>query len=77
MDKPIMYYWGPCTTCAIATRYADEHGIELDLRDVEQEQPYNELLALGGDANQIPYLYIDEELFEGLDAVLKRLEALA
>ena len=57
MDKPIMYYWAPCTTCAIATRYADEHGIELDLRDVEYEGPYNELLGLGGDANKIPYLY--------------------
>ena len=77
MDKPIMYYWGPCPTCAIATRYADEHGIELDLRDVEQEAPYNELLALGGDANKIPYLYDGEHLFEGLDAVNARLEELA
>ena len=77
MEKPIMYYWAPCTTCAIATRYADEHGIALDLRDVEQEGPYNELLALGGDANKIPYLYDGEQLFEGLDAVKAKLETLA
>ena len=36
MATPILYYWEPCTTCAIATRYANEHGIDLDLRDVEQ-----------------------------------------
>jgi glutaredoxin len=77
MDKPILYYWGPCSTCAIATRFADEHGIELDLRDVEQVPPYEELLALGGDANKIPYLYDGEQLYEGLTAVLERLQTLA
>ena len=76
MDKPILYYWAPCSTCAIATRYADEHGIELDLRDVEQVPPYEELLALGGDANKIPYLYDGEQLFEGLAAVLEHLQTL-
>lgn len=77
MDKPILYYWAPCTTCAIATKYADEHGIELDLRDVEYEGPYNELLALGGNADLIPYLYDGEQLYEGLDAVKAQLETLA
>jgi glutaredoxin len=77
MSKPIMYYWPPCPTCAIATKFADENGIELDLRDVEQEGPYNELLALGGDANKIPYLYVDDQLFEGLDAVKEKLATLA
>ena len=67
MDKPILYYWAPCPTCAIATRFAEEKGVELDLRDVEQEGPYNELLSLGGDANKIPYLYDGEQLFEGVD----------
>lgn len=76
MSKPIMYYWAPCPTCAIATEFADEKGIELDLRDVEQEGPYNELLALGGDANKIPYLYVGEQLYEGLDAVKEKLGAL-
>ena len=76
MDKPIMYSWAPSPTCAIATRYADEHGIALDLRDVEQEGPYNELLSLGGDANKIPYLYDGEQLVEGLDAVKAKLETL-
>ena len=77
MDKPILYYWAPCTTCAIATKYANEHGIELDLRDVEYEGPYNELVALGGDANQIPYFYDGEQLVEGLDAVLEHLKTIA
>ena len=77
MDKPILYYWGPCSTCAIATRFAAEQGIELDLRDVEQVAPYEELLALGGDANKIPYLYDGEHLFEGVNAVVERLRALA
>ena len=77
MEKPILYYWAPCPTCAIATRFADEHGVELDLRDVEQVAPYNELIALGGDANNIPYLYDGEQLFEGLEAVKARLETLA
>ena len=77
MDNLIMYYWGPCPTCAIATKYADEHGISLDLRDVEQVEPYNELLALGGDANKIPYLYNGEQLIEGLDAVLAHLKTVA
>ena len=76
MDKPILYYWAPCPTCALATRYADEHGIQLDLRDVEQEGPYNELLSLGGDANKIPYFYDGDRLIEGVDAVLQHLKAL-
>ena len=77
METPILYYWAPCPTCSIATHYAAEHGIALDLRDVEQVGPYNELLALGGDANKIPYLYDGEQLFEGLDAVKAHLETLA
>ena len=77
VDKMVMYYWGPCPTCAIATKFADEHGIALDLRDVEQVDPYNELLALGGDANKIPYLYDGAQLVEGIDAVMDRLKALA
>ena len=48
MEKPVLYYWAPCATCSVAVNYAQEHGIELDLRDVEQEQPYAELTALGG-----------------------------
>lgn len=77
MATPILYYWAPCTTCAPTVTYAEEHGIDLDKRDVEQEGPYNELLALGGDANLIPYLYIDEELICGQQAVLDKLATLA
>ena len=76
MEKPILYYWAPCSTCAVAVNRADELGIELDKRDVEQEVPYQELLALGGDANKIPYLYVDGELIEGQEAVLAKLEAM-
>ena len=77
MDKPILYYWGPCTTCAVATKFADDTGIELDKRDVEQVPPYEELLALGGDANKIPYLYDGTNLYEGLDAVMGYLKGIA
>ena len=75
-ETPILYYWGPCPTCAVTVDFAREHGIELDKRDVEQEQPYQELLALGGDANKIPYLYVGGELIEGQEAVLAKLEAM-
>lgn len=47
---------------------------ELDKRDVEQEAPYNELLALGGDANLIPYLYDDEKLYNGVEDVIAHLK---
>lgn len=70
MAAPILYYWAPCETCSVTTRFANEHGIDLDLRDVEQEAPYQELLALGGDADLIPYLYADEQLVQGNDAVI-------
>ena len=70
MDKPILYHWAPCATCSVTSSFADEHGIELDKRDVEQEQPYQELLALGGDANLIPYLYAEGELYQGNDAII-------
>lgn len=76
METPILYYWAPCATCSVAVNYANEHGIELDKRDVEQEAPYNELLALGGDANKIPYLYMEGELIEGQEAVLAKLATL-
>ena len=71
MEKPILYYWAPCSTCSV-----DELGIELDKRDVEQEVPYQELLALGGDANKIPYLYVGGELIEGQEAVLAKLKTM-
>ena len=74
MDKPILYYWGPCETCAVTVQFAEENGIELDKRDVEQEQPYQELLALGGDANLIPYLYSEEKLFNGNDEIIAYLK---
>lgn len=70
MEKPILYYWAPCATCSVVTHFADEHGIELDKRDVEQEAPYQELLALGGDADLIPYLYVEEKLINGNDDVI-------
>lgn len=77
MDKPILYYWAPCPTCSVAVHFAQENGIDLDLRDVEQEEPFNELTALGGDANNIPFLYLDGQLIEGNDAVLAKLKELA
>ncbi len=70
MAAPVLYYWAPCSTCSVVVNYANEKGIELDKRDVEQEVPYQELLALGGDANLIPYLYVNGELINGNDAVI-------
>ncbi len=54
--------------------YANEKGIELDKRDVEQVAPYEELLALGGDANLIPYLYNAGQLIQGNDEIIAYLE---
>ena len=54
--------------------YANEKGIELDKRDVEQVAPYEELLALGGDANFIPYLYDAGQLIQGNDEIIAYLE---
>ena len=55
---------------------ANEKGIELDKRDVEQVAPYEELLALGGDANLIPYLYDAGQLIQGNDEIIAYLEQL-
>lgn len=74
MAAPILYYWAPCSTCSVVVNYANEKGIELDKRDVEQEAPYQELLALGGDANLIPYLHVGDELIQGNDAIIEYLE---
>lgn len=74
MDTPILYYWAPCETCAVTVTYANEHGIELDKRDVEQQAPYDELTQLGGDANLIPYLYVDGQLINGNDDIIAYLE---
>lgn len=71
MATPILYYWAPCPTCSVTVHYADEHGIELDKRDVEQVAPYQELLALGGDADLIPYLYVDDQLIQGNEAIIE------
>ena len=54
--------------------YANEKGIELDKRDVEQVGPYEELLALGGDANLIPYLHDAGQLIQGNDEIIAYLE---
>lgn len=74
MAAPILYYWAPCPTCSIVTHFAAENGIELDKRDIEQQEPYDELLALGGDENLIPYLYDGETLVQGNDAVMDYLK---
>lgn len=73
-QKPILYYWGPCPTCALTVDFAEKHGIELDKRDVEQQAPYDELCALGGDANKIPYLYDSGQLLNGVDDINAYLE---
>lgn len=70
---PILYYWAPCKTCSVVVNFAEEHGIALDKRDVEFEEPYQELLALGGDANLIPYLYDNGQLICGDNAVVEYL----
>ncbi len=70
MAAPILYYWAPCETCSVVTSFAAEKGIELDKRDVEQEAPYQELLALDGDADLIPYLSADGQLIQGNDAII-------
>lgn len=74
MSEPVLYYWGPCPTCSLVTEFADANGILLDKRDVEQEGPYNELLALGGDANAIPYLYDGETLYNGVEEIIDHLK---
>lgn len=73
MAAPILYYWAPCATCSVVVNYAEEHGIELDKRDIEQEEPYAELLALGGVGDNIPYLYAEDRLIEGNDACIEYL----
>ena len=74
MAAPILYYWTPCATCSVVVNYANEKGIELDKRDVEQVGPYEELLALGGDANLIPYLHDEGQLIQGNDEIIAYLE---
>ena len=74
MSTPILYYWPPCTVCAPVVSFAEVNDIELDKRDVEQQAPYDELLALGGDANVIPYLHVDGELINGAEACIAYLE---
>ena len=71
MSAPILYYWAPCKNCSPVVNVADENGIELDKRDVEQVPPYEELLALGGDANLIPYLLDEGRLIQGTDAIIE------
>ncbi len=74
MNVPVLYYWAPCAVCEPVVSFAEAHGIELDTRDVEQQDPYDELLALGGDANVIPYLHVDGELINGAEACIAYLE---
>ena len=75
MSAPILYYWAPCKNCSPVVSFAEEKGIELDKRDVEQVSPYEELLALGGDANLIPYLYDEGQLIQGTETIIDYLEA--
>ena len=77
MEMPVLYYWGPCPTCKLVTARADELGIALDKRDIEQVLPYEELLKLGGDGNKIPYLYYQGELVQGVEACKQLLDKIA
>ena len=74
MAEPILFYWPPCSRCKVVTDFADENHIELDKRDVEQQEPYDQLLELGGDSNKIPYLFDEDRLIQGEDNVVHYLK---
>lgn len=61
----ILYYKQSCSFCQRVLQMADNFGVSLDLRDVEEDETaLAELLAHGG-KQQVPYL-VDESRGESM-----------
>ncbi len=59
-----LYYRPTCPFCRRVINEANELGIELNKKDIEEEEIAKELIALGGKL-QVPYL-MDESANKGM-----------
>ena len=65
----VLYKAGWCPYCAKVLRFMEAEGIELPLRDIDDPQVAEELIAIGG-KRQVPCLVIDGvALYESDDII--------
>ncbi|RAP29899.1 glutaredoxin [Candidatus Marinamargulisbacteria bacterium SCGC AG-343-D04] len=72
MKKSLIFYtMYSCPFCARVVQYLEEHGVELEFRDILETPDYRqELIDLGGKA-QVPCLSIDNfPLYESEDIIM-------
>ncbi len=76
-QKLILYIGNTCPYCARVTDYLKQHPMDIEIKDVwEDEKANQELLALAG-RSQVPCLRIDDTyMHESLD-IIEKLKTLA
>ena len=67
----ILYYKPTCPFCQKVLMYAEKNGVEFTLKNIEEEENAENLIALGG-KRQVPFLVNDEDetkLYESDDII--------
>lgn len=68
--KLILYYFPGCPFCGRVTVFIEEHDIDLEKRDIRQDDTIKqELMAIGG-KTQVPCLVIDgKPMYESMEII--------
>ncbi|MFA5260138.1 MAG: glutaredoxin [Candidatus Omnitrophota bacterium] len=62
MNELLLYYKSTCPSCQKVLHFIDEQGIELPLKNIDQNAEFRkELLAIGGKP-QVPCLFINGQV---------------
>ncbi len=54
MEKPILYYWAPCSTCSVAVNLADELGISSTSATSSRKPPTKSCLRSAATRTRFP-----------------------
>lgn len=70
MNKLVLFYKPTCPFCQKVLAYLDERNIDIEKRDILQDQQALEELINVGGKKQVPCLFIDDKpLYESNDII--------
>ncbi len=70
MNELLLYYKSTCPYCQKVLNFIDEQGIELPLKNIDQNAEYRkELLDIGG-KSQVPCLFINGQVLYETDPIV-------
>ncbi|HPB67552.1 MAG TPA: glutaredoxin [Candidatus Omnitrophota bacterium] len=70
MNERLLYYKSTCPYCQKVLNFIDEQGIELPLKNIDQNAEYRkELLNIGG-KSQVPCLFVNGQVLYDTDQIV-------